>query len=99
MFTLINNLELVRNWLDAPTEEARKQAYYDIMFRERSYATNGSFDLNPFDLAYRADTKEEYYIDLATGVLELGLAYVTGGTGRLFRATEQTVKELLELEN
>ena len=89
MLIVINDLELVRNWLDAPTEEARKQAYYDIMFRERSYSTNRSLDLNPFDLAYRADTKEEYYRDLATGVVELGLAYVTGGTGRLFRTTDR----------
>lgn len=93
---MINDLELVRNWLDAPNEEARKQAYYDIMFRDRSYATNSSFDLNPFDLAYRSDTKEEYYIDAATGLLELGLAYVTGGTSRLLRRAELLIQELVD---
>ena len=93
---MINNLELVRNWLDAPTEEARKQAYYDIMFRERSYATNSSFDLNPFDLAYRADTKEEYYKDYAGGVLELGIAYVTGGTSRLLKRSGELIQMIID---
>ena len=91
---MINNLELVRNWLDAPTEEARKQAYYDIMFREGSYATNSSLDLNPFDLAYRADTKEQYYKDYANGIIELGLAYYTGGTRQVLKRAELLVEEI-----
>lgn len=95
MVTVINNLELVRNWLDAPTEEARKQAYYDIIFRDRSYSTNRSLDLNPFDLAYRADTKEQYYKDYATGVIDLGLAYFTGGTRQLLKRAELLVEEVL----
>lgn len=67
----------------------------DVRFASGSYQTSGSLDLNPFDLAYRADTKEEYYYDLATALVEVGLAYVTGGAGRLFRTTYGVVKELV----
>lgn len=66
----------------------------DVRFATGSYSSY-SLDLNPFDLAYRADTKEEYYVDLATGLIEIGLAFVSGGTGRLFRTTYGVVKELV----
>ena len=67
----------------------------DVRFATGSYQTAGSLDLNPFDLAYRADTKEQYYYDLADALIEVGLAYVSGGTGRLFRTTYGVVKELV----
>ena len=67
----------------------------DVRFASGSYQTNSSLDLNPFNLAYRADTKEEYYYDAANAIIEVGLAYVSGGTGRLFRTTYGVIKELV----
>lgn len=96
VITLFNNVKLIQNYLTAETVEARKQAYYDIMFRERSYATNSSLDLNPFNLVYRADEKEEYYADLAGGIIELGLAYFTGGASRVLRRAELLLQELID---
>lgn len=76
--------------------ERIKQLKYDIMFRDRGgYQTNNSFDLNPLDLAYRADTKQEYYSDYLWASTEIGLALVTGGTGRIARTTYTVLKELL----
>lgn len=66
----------------------------DVQFATGSYSSY-SLDLNPFDLAYRADTKEQYYRDAAEGIIEIGLAYVSGGTGRIIRTTYGVVKELV----
>jgi len=38
-------------------------------------------DLNPFDLAYRADTLEEYYVDLGTLFAKAAWSYGTAGAG------------------
>jgi len=84
----------VQRLLTAQTAEERKQARYDIMFRDRSYQTSGSLDLNPFDLAYRADTKQEYYWDVAEGLVEFGLIYLTGGAGRIARSAIGVVEQL-----
>lgn len=70
----------------------------DVRFATGSYQTAGSYDLNPFDWAYRADTKEEYYRDAAMAGIEIGLAYVGGSVGRLFRTTFGVVKELVTNE-
>lgn len=93
---MLNDIQLIQNYLKSESPGAQKQAYFDIMFRERSYATNGSLDLNPFDLAYRADEKTEYYADLAGGIVELGLAFLTGGTSRVLRRAELLIQELLD---
>ena len=66
----------------------------DVQFATGSYSSY-SLDLNPFDLAYRADTKEQYYRDVGEALIEVGLAYVSGGTGRLIRTTYGVVKELV----
>ena len=60
-----------------------------------SYATYGSIDLNPFDLAYRADTKQEFYIDAAKATGELAIAYLTGGGNALFRTSIRLLNELV----
>tara|TARA_Y100000004_G_scaffold147653_1_gene168904 strand:- start:751 stop:1020 length:270 start_codon:yes stop_codon:yes gene_type:complete len=66
----------------------------DVQFDTGSYSSF-SLDLNPFDLAYRADTKEQYYRDAAQAIVEVGIAYVGGGVGRLVRTTYGVVKELV----
>ena len=66
----------------------------DVQFDTGSYSSF-SLDLNPFDLAYRADTKEQYYYDVANALVEVGLAYVGGSVGRLVRTTFGVVKELV----
>lgn len=58
----------------------------DIRFPEGSYQTNHSFDLNPFDLAYRADTKQEFIMDAGTLLFNVGYAGATAGTGPALRA-------------
>ena len=85
----------LKPWLDAPNPEAAKQAYFDTIFGTQSYATNSSIDLNPLNLAYRADTKKEYYQDYAYALFEIGAAYVTGGAGRVLRAVEGLFEELI----
>lgn len=66
----------------------------DVQFATGSYSSY-SLDLNPFDLAYRADTKEQYYRDVGNALIEVGLAFVGGSVGRLVRTTVGVVKELV----
>ena len=82
-------------WLTAKNPEVAKQLYFDDIFNTKSYSTNGSIDLNPLDLAYRANEKQEYYQDFAYAVFELGAAYLTGGPGRVLRAAEGLFEELI----
>ena len=53
----------------------------DITFETGSYSTAGGFDLNPFDFAYRSQTKEQYYIDFSAAAGSV----LTGTGGRLVR--------------
>lgn len=49
----------------------------------------------PFiDIAYRADTKEEYYIDAGVFLFKLGYAASTGG---IYPVTQVVVREFLSL--
>jgi hypothetical protein len=82
-------------WLAAADPEKAKQEYFDAVFGQQSYQTNSSFDLNPFNLAYRADTKQEYYADFAYALFEVGSAFVTGGSGRVLRAVAGVLDELI----
>ena len=51
----------------------------------------------PFiDIAYRADTKEEYYIDAGIFLFKLGYAASTGG---IYPVTQVVVREFLSLAN
>ena len=81
-------------WLDAANPELAKQEYFDAIFGQKSYQTNGSFDLNPFDIAYRADTKQEYYVDYAFALFEVGAALATGPFGRLLRVVAGVLSEV-----
>lgn len=85
----------LKPWLNARDPEKAKQQYFDTIFGQQSYKTNSSFDLNPLNIAYRADTKKEYFEDFAYAVFELGAAYVTGGAGRVLRAAEGLFEELV----
>lgn len=53
--------------------------YDDYTAPEGSYKTDSTFDLNFLDLAYRADTKEQYYQDFGYLLLRAATASVTGG--------------------
>lgn len=66
----------------------------DVQFDTGSYSSF-SLDLNPFNLAYRADTKEQYYYDVAEALVEVGIASIGGSVGRLVRSTFGIVKELV----
>ena len=51
----------------------------------------------PFiDIAYRADTKEEYYIDVGVFLFKLGYAASTGG---IYPVGQVVVREFLSLVN
>lgn len=52
-------------------------------------------DLNPFDIAYRADSKEEYFVDLATLTVKIGWAAATGGSSEALRTGWKTLLFLL----
>lgn len=82
-------------WLAAANPEKAKQEYFDVVFGQRSYETNSSINLNPLDLAYRADTKQEYYSDFAYALFEVGSAFVTGGSGRVLRSVAGVFDELI----
>ena len=50
---------------------------------------------NPFiDIAYRADSKEEYYVDLGVFLFKLGYAASTGG---IYPVTQVVLREFLSL--
>ncbi len=56
------------------------------------YSTSG-FDINPFDLAYRADTREEYLIDF--GVFLVRIAAAAGGPGGAAAVNKTTISYIL----
>lgn len=58
-----------------------------------SYSSFG-IDLNPLDLAYRADTPQEALRDLAFLSIDIALIPVGGGGGRIARSTWQFFKEV-----
>lgn len=42
------------------------------------------FDINPFDIAYRSETKEEYYMDYGYFLLRVAYSAMTGGSGAAY---------------
>jgi|TARA_R100000084_G_C4632195_1_gene138958 hypothetical protein len=56
------------------------QLKQDVRFKSGSYQTK-TFKPDFFDVAYRADTREQYAIDLGVGLVKLAWAYGTGGIG------------------
>lgn len=48
-----------------------------------------------FDIAYRAEEKEDYYIDVAIGLVKLGYAATTGGAVPAAKTTLGYVLSLL----
>lgn len=51
----------------------------------------------PFiDIAYRADTKEEYFVDLSVFLFKLGYAASTGG---IYPVGQVVVREFLSMAN
>lgn len=64
----------------------------DITFETGSYSTAGGFDLNPFDFAYRSQTKEQYYIDFSA----FAGSVLTGTGGRLVRIIAKGLDIVLE---
>lgn len=73
------------------SSEEEKQAYYDKMFASGSYESP-SIRLNVFDWAYRSETKEQYYIDLAT----FAGSVLPGTGGRLVRVLAKGLDVILE---
>ena len=69
----------------------------------RSDFNRSMFDLKgdaplkkPFiDIAYRADEKEDYYVDVAVGLIKLGYAATTGGAVPAAKTTLGYVISLL----
>lgn len=50
----------------------------DVTFDSGSYSSFG-IDWNPLDIAYRADSPEEFAIDAAILMFKLGAGFATGG--------------------
>ena len=63
-----------------------KELLQDYTAPEGSYSSYG-FDLNPFDIAYRSDTKEGYYIDFGSVLVRAAFAANTGGVSEASKAT------------
>lgn len=64
----------------------------DITFETGSYQTPGLFTFNPFDIAYRSQTKEQYYIDFSAAAGTV----LTGTAGRLVRIIAKGLDVVLE---
>lgn len=67
----------------------------DVSFNFGSYETQ-RFDINPFDIAYRSETKEDYFVDLGYAIGKLAFSYYTGGTDRFLSAARVLALEALE---
>ena len=67
----INNVNIVTPIAREPIQ--------DIRFSDGSYSSYG-IDINPFGLAYRADSMEEFGRDALYVVIELGSLAIPGGT-------------------
>lgn len=62
----------------------------DITFPTGSYTTESKIDLNPWDFAYRSETKQQYYIDLAHLTAEI----ITGTGGRVAKFTARSIQQI-----
>jgi len=58
------------------------QLKQDILFDEASYSSYRT-DINPLDIAYRADTKQEYARDLGYAFAKVAKGIATGGTSSI----------------
>lgn len=67
----------------------------DITFPTGSYSTNSGIDLNPWDFAYRAPTKQQYYLDMAQLTAEL----IVGTPGRIAKFTTRALQFVLGDDN
>jgi len=68
----------------------------DTRFSAQSYSSYG-LDINPFDFAYRAETKQEAYVDGLFFAIELAAYPVTTSatvTGRLTRGLFALLREM-----
>jgi len=78
--------------------------YAALGYVQRSDFDENQFDLQPdeplskpfIDIAYRSDDKEDYYIDVAIGLVKLGYAASTGG---VVPAAKTTLGYVLSLVN
>ena len=66
----------------------------DVVFDEGSYSSF-RIDLNPLDLAYRVDTREEAIIDIVLYIGKIALAYGTGGASVAISTTWTTTSRHL----
>jgi len=65
----------------------------DVRFKSGSYSSFG-VDINPLDIAYRADTKEQFYSE-ALFIAELGSTFITGPIGKIIRGSLGVISEVL----
>lgn len=80
------------------------EQYAALGYVQRADFDPTQFDVKPdkplsqpvFDIAYRADTKQDYYIDLGVFLFKLGYAASTGG---IYPASQVVVREFLSLAN
>lgn len=71
--------------------------YNPSMFTEGSYQTPNQFDINFLDLpVYRAESKEDYYVDFTYSAFKLTGALFTGGAPAV---VSMGVKQLTSLLN
>lgn len=66
----------------------------DVVFDTDAYSSFG-IDTNPFDFAYRVDTKEEAIIDIILWTGKIALAYATGGVSAAANTTWTTTSRHL----
>lgn len=81
-------MEMIQEYNPNPPGRVLRQ---DITFETGSYSTDTGFDLNPWDFAYRAPSKQQYYIDLAHLTAEV----ITGTPGRILKYTTRSIEFLL----
>ena len=67
-----------------------RELLQDFTAPEGSYSSYG-FDLNPLDIAYRGDSKEDYAIDFGSLLARTVFAYATGGAAPAAKASATAV--------
>lgn len=65
----------------------------ESLFQGGSYSSF-TVDLNPFDFAYRAEEKQDYYVDVGFAMAKIGYSALTGG---IVPATRTALTVFLDL--
>ncbi len=94
--TYSSSLQLQNNTTQSFVTPLAREPIQDVRFSDGSYSSYG-VDINPFGLAYRADSKREFAIDALSVAVEL--ATLSTGAGSVLGRGVRLAKRGFELYN